>query len=917
MPNVLHPALIIGLGGSGIEIVRRFKRRFREMYADAPYVRFIGIDTAPQEQERGQVPRLDDEEFFWASRFDPRHYVGSNTIDQHEAIKKWWKGYEGLPLQFIAAGAGQRRPIGRLAFFVHYSDIREQLRRAIQSIFNSNVYFELPDRYKHGINVYIVSSTCGGTGTGMFLDAGRLVRQVATEVQPGKQTRVRALLLLPSAFIGTSQVPPSIGSALQANAFGALTELDYAMSLSVKDRAPADYPNGTRVSQNAAVFDSCYLVGNQSSSGAVYREFDTLLERAAIHMMIELASPLHERGESRLDNMMSNVNARPDYRGRPRQYSSFAADWLELPSARVHARWAKRLAERTVSRFRLPYRGEGERRVKEAFDGLLHRPAYGHLRRLTDRDGMKAYLPDVSAEEDALRDIPEGGRPPVELVQRASALGDAYRRLLDKVTAVDSGAEDSSRSLFIDVHQAAGELLSTGSFQDVRAFLDRVRLELEQWAKQATTDRTRVDAGAWMSDFSSKANEAAPPVFERFKTAKPGYVREQLALVDNAIATAREAAVAGLRLRVARVLLGPDGLPATQNRIDSLRQRVERAYATAEGAQAMISRVPEPAVPAGVDPTALNDRDIDNAFENETRLQILEQQIRAPLASLLEGNDAITTETLSARLLDISSRAVKEVAAAYLATVQVPAEEIGTRVNRLEPFALFTAQWSATSGSRETHRLDMIGAPDHMESRREQIKRAIDPMRRENFEFAFLPDPDRIMLTGQVHGYPLFALAEVAECKHAFDAGAPVERSLRFTLPEPAARRWDIMPLTSDDAMRSFSLALALRRVQSRGQQYRIFASDGTEISDLGPPNEDPASRRKEARVVFADGGLAATIAHEISMRTAKDGDEWLRNALKQWLDEEEGRAANPEYPAEFRADLDRVKNYYRSIQFS
>jgi hypothetical protein len=420
-----------------------------------------------------------------------------------------------------------------------------------------------------------------------------------------------------------------------------------------------------------------------------------------------------------------------------------------------------------------------------------------------------------------------------------------------------------------------------------------------------------------MSEFSSRINAASPPVFERLKSAKPGFVREQLSLVDEAISNARDAAIAALRARVARVLLSPDGLLFATNRIESLRERVERAYAVGEGAQALITRVPEPALPAGVDAAALSDRDIDGAFEDAERLSILEQQVGGPLAALLEGSDAISTESLAGRVFEISSRAVKDVAAAYLATVQVPAEEIGNRVNRLEPFALFTAEWSATDGSRNTQRLDMIGAPDHMESRREQIKRSIEPSRREDFEFAFLPDPDRIMLTGQLHGYPLFALAEVFECKHAFEAGSPIERSLRFTLQEPAARRWDIMPVSSEDAMRWFSLALALKRVQSRGQQYRVFGSDGSEISDLGPPVEDPAIRRKEARMVFADGGLAAAMAHEISMRSAKDGDDWLRNALKQWVDDEETRAANAEYPSEFRSDLERVKSYYRSIQFS
>lgn len=43
--DIVQPALIIGVGGSGIDIVRRFKRRFELLYPETPYVRLLGIDT--------------------------------------------------------------------------------------------------------------------------------------------------------------------------------------------------------------------------------------------------------------------------------------------------------------------------------------------------------------------------------------------------------------------------------------------------------------------------------------------------------------------------------------------------------------------------------------------------------------------------------------------------------------------------------------------------------------------------------------------------------------------------------------------------------------------------------------------------------------------------------------------------------
>ena len=44
------------------------------------------VDTAPQEQSTEQLPKLEDEEFYWASRFDPSHYVSRQAIDENAAI---------------------------------------------------------------------------------------------------------------------------------------------------------------------------------------------------------------------------------------------------------------------------------------------------------------------------------------------------------------------------------------------------------------------------------------------------------------------------------------------------------------------------------------------------------------------------------------------------------------------------------------------------------------------------------------------------------------------------------------------------------------------------------------------------------------------------------------------------------------
>jgi hypothetical protein len=204
-----------------------------------------------------------------------------------------------------------------------------------------------------------------------------------------------------------------------------------------------------------------------------------------------------------------------------------------------------------------------------------------------------------------------------------------------------------------------------------------------------------------------------------------------------------------------------------------------------------------------------------------------------------------------------------------------------------------------------------------MKSQEAEILRSILPERRSDPEIVEHADPDRLMMTGQVHGYPLFALAEVLECKRAHDSNPALEQNLRFTLPELEARRWDVMPMSSDDAARSFALALALQRVRRDLQRY-AYTPGGTASSavPIGDASSDPGEARRSARDAFGESGYAALLSREIEHRAAREGNQWLLDALKKWLEEEEQRAAAPDYPEEFRTDLDRAKSYYRSIQF-
>ncbi len=78
-------------------------------------------------------------------------------------------------------GARAIRALGRLSFFLNYpaiSNAFEQARHRISVVDNRAFMEKRGIVVDPGLNVYIVGSLCGGTGSGMFLDIAFMVKHL-------------------------------------------------------------------------------------------------------------------------------------------------------------------------------------------------------------------------------------------------------------------------------------------------------------------------------------------------------------------------------------------------------------------------------------------------------------------------------------------------------------------------------------------------------------------------------------------------------------------------------------------------------------------------------------------------------------------------------------------------------------------
>ncbi|MBK1689378.1 tubulin-like doman-containing protein [Rubrivivax gelatinosus] len=248
----LRPTLFIGVGGTGMEVLMRVRRRILnalwggagnrtrvEQLSDFPVAQFIQLDLdsgAVIDGGRAQAEDLqfdlvkftDDEKI--VETFDIEKYSrDDDALERYPHIKDWLsltpKKIRELGID-PAKGAGQIRAISRLYFFDKYAKIRDKIRLKLKTLkaglSHERQLNQLGLKMETSkFRIVVVGSVAGGTGSGAFLDMGLLARWLAkTEVG---NADVELMLFLPTGYAGANK------DRTEANGYAALMELESAM----------------------------------------------------------------------------------------------------------------------------------------------------------------------------------------------------------------------------------------------------------------------------------------------------------------------------------------------------------------------------------------------------------------------------------------------------------------------------------------------------------------------------------------------------------------------------------------------------------------------------------------------------------------------------------------------------------------
>ncbi len=231
----LFPGLVIGLGQSGLGILRRLRERLVESFGglDAlPSLKLLLLDTDPdvtRTATQGKSgPALSSNEVLLAPLNRPSHYL--KPREGRPSLETWipQQMLYRIPRSQVTTGV---RALGRLAFCDNYRLILHRLAAELDAILDPAALQRAASETGCGLRtnrprVYLIANLAGGTGSGMFLDLAYVLRSLIRQ-RGFEQPDIVAVLLVPDSRRGRPGPENWDERLRRSNTFAALTELRY------------------------------------------------------------------------------------------------------------------------------------------------------------------------------------------------------------------------------------------------------------------------------------------------------------------------------------------------------------------------------------------------------------------------------------------------------------------------------------------------------------------------------------------------------------------------------------------------------------------------------------------------------------------------------------------------------------------
>jgi hypothetical protein len=341
--GVLLPAVVIGLGQLGLEVLQRLRANLLERFdtLDAlPHVRWLYVDTDPdalrQTRRSGMGAALTPSESILAPLKRPSHYLKARDGRDGRPCPDTWFDPQILyriPRTQLTTGL---RVLGRLAFCDNHSVIAHRLNdeldacTAADALAAGTLAAQLGARRRRP-RVYVIAGLAGGTGGGMFLDMAYVARDLLRQKGYSDQDLV-GVFLLPAAD------RPAGRTMAQGNTFAALTELSFFTESGNSFTARYDDKEAP-VRDSASPFNRSIMLTMPEDED---QDSGEPADRAADLLFRELLSPLGQVADQRRAELV------PSRRVRCPSCQTFGLFRFSFPQRALIRRTARSLCQQLV-----------------------------------------------------------------------------------------------------------------------------------------------------------------------------------------------------------------------------------------------------------------------------------------------------------------------------------------------------------------------------------------------------------------------------------------------------------------------------------------------------------------------------------------------------------------------------------------
>ena len=329
--NRTPATLFVGVGGIGSDIVTRVAERCKG--DETRNIRFVAMDTNANDLRGVKNSKANIVPIQTSSTQSVLDYLKNDN----DARNNWFPNNTTLYPKTVSEGAGQVRAISRLA--LNATIKTGEISKLYKTI--DNLFLKDDDDTKQALRVVVVSSAAGGTGSGIAMTVGMLVRQYLHKNYREKSAIVRGFLLLPGVM--DTVIPTEVErESLRRNGFATIKEINAFMikasgfcgvrkDLERYKDLYIEVPttSGATEKLENLPFDFCFLLDRVAQSEESMQTLEQYKEFAAQSLYEQNIGPMQRNAFSMEDNIIKEF-ANGDNLGRNR-FGGIGAAVLRYP----------------------------------------------------------------------------------------------------------------------------------------------------------------------------------------------------------------------------------------------------------------------------------------------------------------------------------------------------------------------------------------------------------------------------------------------------------------------------------------------------------------------------------------------------------------------------------------------------------